>query len=72
MEGIQPSIVQQIEKVIEGIKRERKISVLLIEQSLEFATTIADYYYVIDRGIIVAQGSPAELTSDQVRHHLTV
>jgi urea transport system ATP-binding protein len=72
MEGIQPSIVMEIEQVIESIKRKREVAILLVEQSLAFATTIADYYYVLDRGSIVAEGSAADLSEDQVKQHLTV
>ncbi|WP_420848613.1 urea ABC transporter ATP-binding subunit UrtE [Paenibacillus oryzisoli] len=72
MEGIQPSIVMEIEAIIETIKRNREIAVLLVEQSLEFATSIADYYYVLDRGTIAAEGKDALLSEDLVRKHLTV
>jgi urea transport system ATP-binding protein len=72
MEGIQPSIVMEIEAIIESIKRNREIAVLLVEQSLEFATSIADYYYVLDRGTIVAEGHAEQLSEEQVRKHLTV
>ncbi|MCD1259837.1 urea ABC transporter ATP-binding subunit UrtE [Paenibacillus athensensis] len=72
MEGIQPSIVMEIEAIIETIKRSREIAVLLVEQSLEFATSIADYYYVVDKGTIVAEGSAEALSEEQVRKHLTV
>lgn len=72
MEGIQPSIVMEIEAIIESIKRNREIAVLLVEQSLEFATRIADYYYVLDRGTIVAEGNAEQLSEDQVKKHLTV
>ncbi|MDQ1912065.1 urea ABC transporter ATP-binding subunit UrtE [Paenibacillus sp. GD4] len=72
MEGIQPSVVQQIEEVIASIKRSKTMSVLLVEQSLTFATTIADYYYVIDKGTVVAEGSSEALSADEVRRHLAV
>ncbi|GAB2676600.1 urea ABC transporter ATP-binding subunit UrtE [Paenibacillus thermoaerophilus] len=72
MEGIQPSIVQLIEEVIASIKAARKTSVLLVEQSLEFATAIADHYYVLDKGTVVASGSASELSADEVKMHLTV
>ncbi|CAG7616201.1 High-affinity branched-chain amino acid transport ATP-binding protein LivF [Paenibacillus solanacearum] len=72
MEGIQPSIVMDIERVIESIKANQSMSVLLVEQSLTFATSIADYYYVLDKGMIVAEGTPASLSEDQVRKHLAV
>ncbi len=72
MEGIQPSIVMEIEQVIESIKARREMSVLLVEQSLTFATSIADYYYVLDKGTIVAEGGSADLSEDQVKKHLAV
>jgi urea transport system ATP-binding protein len=72
MEGIQPSIVMEIEQVIENIKQTREVAILLVEQSLAFATTIADYYYVLDRGAIAAEGSAADLSEEQVKQHLTV
>lgn len=72
MEGIQPSIVMEIEAIIETIKRNREIAVLLVEQSLEFATSIADYYYVLDRGTMAAEGKDELLSEDLVRKHLTV
>jgi urea transport system ATP-binding protein len=72
MEGIQPSIIMEIEQVIENLKRTREVAILLVEQSLAFATTIADYYYVLDRGAIAAEGSAADLSEEQVKQHLTV
>ncbi len=72
MEGIQPSVVQEIEHAIQTIKKKREIAVLLVEQSLDFATTIADYTYIMDKGTIVAQGNPDELSDEIVRGHLTV
>ncbi|WP_240419281.1 urea ABC transporter ATP-binding subunit UrtE [Paenibacillus periandrae] len=72
MEGIQPSIVMEIEHVIETIKASKQMSVLLVEQSLSFATSIADYYYVLDKGVIVAEGSSSTLSEEQVKKHLAV
>ncbi len=72
MEGIQPSIVMDIENAIASIKAAGRTSVLLIEQSLAFATSIADYYYVIDKGTVVAEGKGAELSEEQMRKHLAV
>jgi urea transport system ATP-binding protein len=72
MEGVQPSVVLEIEHAIEQIKKQRETAILLIEQSLAFATSIADYYYILDKGSVVAQGSAEELTDEVVRKHLTV
>ncbi|WP_166241129.1 urea ABC transporter ATP-binding subunit UrtE [Paenibacillus turpanensis] len=72
MEGIQPSVVDLIESVIEGIKHKREMGVLLVEQSLEFVGRIADHYYVMEKGACVAEGGADELSDELIREHLTV
>ncbi len=72
MEGIQPSVVELIEGVIESIKRKRDTAVILVEQSLDFACRIADYSYIMERGSIIAEGPPEQLTMDLVKTHLAV
>ena len=70
-EGIQPSVIIQIEEAIERIKA-RGIAVLLVEQYLEFAWRLADSYAIMRKGTIVSRGATADLRQDMVRHHLTV
>ena len=70
-EGIQPSVIIQIEEAIGRIKA-RGISVLLVEQYLEFAWRLADSYAIVRKGTIVSRGATADLRQDMVRHHLTV
>lgn len=69
-EGIQPSVIQQVEEVIERIKAH--VSILLVEQYLEFAWRLADSYAVMQKGAIVSEGSTEALRSDVVKRHLTV
>ncbi|MBI3330009.1 MAG: urea ABC transporter ATP-binding subunit UrtE [Nitrospinae bacterium] len=71
-EGIQPSIILEIEAVIEQIKARGNISILLVEQYLEFAWRLADAYSIMEKGAIVAEGKTAELTEEVVKRHLTV
>jgi urea transport system ATP-binding protein len=71
-EGIQPSIVQDIQDVIRGIKNQGNTAILLVEQSIDFVKSVADYYYVIDKGTVVAQGSIETLDEDAVKMHLVV
>ncbi|WP_447972575.1 urea ABC transporter ATP-binding subunit UrtE [Nitrospira sp. Kam-Ns4a] len=71
-EGIQPSIVDQIERVIEGFKAERRFAILLVEQYMEFAARLADTYVIMAKGAVVASGKTTELTEEQVRQHLVV
>jgi urea transport system ATP-binding protein len=71
-EGIQPSIVQQIEETLVQIRNQLKIGILLVEQYLDFAWSIGDKFYVMRRGQIVATGNPRESDPSSVHHLLTV
>jgi urea transport system ATP-binding protein len=71
-EGIQPSIIDQIEDTIKKLRDSAKISVLLVEQYLDFAKAVSDTFYVMDRGLIVANGPINELSEDIVKKYLTV
>lgn len=71
-EGIQPNIVEQIEEVIHKLRADRGISVLLIEQFLDFAMSLADYCYVMENGEIVSEGSAEDLSNDAIREYLSV
>ncbi|MHB1667845.1 urea ABC transporter ATP-binding subunit UrtE [Thiomonas sp.] len=69
-EGIQPSIVQQIEGVIQSLKGE--LSILLVEQYFDFAQSVADDYVVLVRGQVVATGRGADMDRDDVRSLIAV
>ncbi|WP_375410595.1 urea ABC transporter ATP-binding subunit UrtE [uncultured Methylobacterium sp.] len=69
-EGIQPSIVSAIEGVIEGLKG--RITVLLVEQYLDFAIRLADAFVVLSRGSVVETGSRESLSHDAVSRHIAV
>ena len=71
-EGIQPNIIDQIGETLLKIKKEGQISILLVEQYLDFCLEVADTFYIMDRGSIVVDGSISELSEDLVRQHLTV
>jgi urea transport system ATP-binding protein len=71
-EGIQPSIVDQIEDVIIGFKNQRRFAILLVEQGLHFAARLAEKYVVMAKGAVVAAGKSDELSADMVKQHLTV
>lgn len=71
-EGIQPSIVEEIREVIRGIKARGETSVILVEQSIDFVRSVADYIYVMDKGTVVAEGDPEEIDMEQFEHYLTV
>ena len=71
-EGIQPSIVDQIEDAIKTLKTEKTISIILVEQYLDFAKAASDYFYIMDRGNIVEKGKIAGLTDQTIAKYLTV
>ncbi|PCI41626.1 MAG: urea ABC transporter ATP-binding subunit UrtE [Rhodospirillaceae bacterium] len=71
-EGIQPSIIKDIGRVIDLLASRGDMAVLLVEQYFEFARDLADAYCVMDRGEVVMAGSKAEMVEDDVRRHLTV
>ena len=71
-EGIQPSIVLEIEDAIRRIRTEMGLAVLLVEQYLDFAERLADAYVIMAKGAIVAGGPTAQLRLETVRHHLAV
>ncbi|MGU3468851.1 urea ABC transporter ATP-binding subunit UrtE [Methylobacterium sp. C33D] len=69
-EGIQPSVVAAIETVIAGLKG--RITVLLVEQYLDFALRVADAVVVLSRGSVVARGEPATLNHETLTRHIAV
>jgi urea transport system ATP-binding protein len=71
-EGIQPNIIDQIGETLVKIKREGELSILLVEQYLDFCLNVGDSFYIMDRGAIVAEGPIAHLNDDIVKQHLTV
>ena len=71
-EGLQPSVVEEIEPIIKRIPSERNCAVLLVEQNLDFVRAITQKFTILDTGRIVASGDIGELTADVVQRHLAV
>ena len=71
-EGIQPSIVQQIERALGHIRSELGVAVLLVEQYLEFAWGFADRFFVMQKGRVVDSGSTAQRNAASVESLLGV
>ena len=71
-EGIQPNIIDQIGETIKLLRREGKMSILLVEQYLDFCKELADTFAIMDRGAVVVAGPVAELTDEVVKKHLVV
>ena len=71
-EGIQPSIVQEIEAALSRIRLELRVAVLLVEQYLDFAWAFADRYYVMQKGRVVETGLTAQTPTGNVQRYLGV
>ncbi len=71
-EGIQPSIIKDIERVIRRLAERGDMAILLVEQYFEFARDLADAFVVMDRGEIVLSGTGSDMVESEVRRHLTV
>jgi len=71
-EGIQPSVVKQIEATLRRIRTELRVTVLIVEQYLDFVWSFAESYHVMQRGCIVRQGSTRTETAAQIAHMVNI
>jgi len=71
-EGIQPSIIKDIGRVIRLLRERGNIGILLCEQYFDFARELADHFVVLSRGEVVAHGPRSEMDGEDVRRHLSV
>jgi urea transport system ATP-binding protein len=71
-EGIQPSIIKEIARVIGALARSGEMAILLVEQYYDFARVLADHYLVMSRGEIVQRGAGGEMDRENVKAHLAL
>jgi urea transport system ATP-binding protein len=71
-EGIQPSIIKDIGHAIRFLRDTAGMTILLVEQYLDFCRALADHVYIMDRGEVVHSGPAADLDRPEVRRHLMV
>ena len=71
-EGIQPSIIKDIERAIRTLAESGEMAILLVEQYYDFARSLADQYLLMERGEIVARGAGADMDRDGVKRLLAV
>ncbi|GLK68556.1 urea ABC transporter ATP-binding subunit UrtE [Hansschlegelia plantiphila] len=69
-EGVQPSIVQLIETVLQSLKG--RLSIVLVEQYLDFATAVADRFVVLSRGQVVDRGERAEMSRERLSKFMSI
>ena len=71
-EGIQPSIIKDVEQVIRALAERGNMAILLVEQYFEFARNLAAAYFVMQRGEVVVSGRRQDMDEEAVRGYLTV
>ena len=71
-EGIQPNIIDQIGDTIKMLRAEGRMSILLVEQYLDFCKELADTFAIMDRGAVVVAGPISALSDEVVKKYLTV
>jgi urea transport system ATP-binding protein len=71
-EGIQPSIIQEISRVIKKLKGRGNITMLIVEQYLEFVLEVADYFYVMDKGLIVMEGNTKDVELQNIQSKIAI
>jgi urea transport system ATP-binding protein len=71
-EGIQPSIIKDIGRVIRLLRERGDIAILLCEQYFDFAHELADKFIVLSRGEVVASGKQDQMNNEDVKRHLAV
>ena len=71
-EGIQPSIIKDIGRVLSMLRQRGGMAILLVEQYFDFAKELADRLVVMERGEVVMSGRTAELDEAEVRRYMTV
>ncbi len=72
-EGLQPSVIARLAEVFRNERERSGVSILLIEQNVPFALTVADRYAVLKLGEIADQGRPSDETSrERINRHLSI
>ena len=71
-EGIQPSIVEEIEAIIIRLNREVGLTVVLVEQNVSFARLASHCFAMMEKGRIIASGAIKELSDEMVHRHMAV
>jgi urea transport system ATP-binding protein len=71
-EGIQPSIVQEIEETLKRINREKGITLIVVEHKVDFVRQIAQKFFIMEKGVVVVDGETADLTDELFHKYLAV
>ena len=70
-EGIQPSIIEQLMELLAGLKRSRGLTMVLVEQNLEFVASLSDRVFIIQKGAISSELDPSALGDAKILDEFT-
>ena len=71
-EGIQPSIIKEIGRVIRQLASKGEMAILLCEQYYDFAEELADQYLVMERGQVLVEGPGSEMAAKGIRQLVSI
>lgn len=71
-EGIQPNIIQQIGAVLRQLVEKQRMTILIVEQYLDFVREFCQQFYIMNRGEVVASGETVALNQNMIREYLSV
>ncbi|MBP0583449.1 urea ABC transporter ATP-binding subunit UrtE [Labrys sp. LIt4] len=71
-EGIQPNIVEDIERAIIALNRDHGLTIILVEQKIRFARTAAHRFAILEKGRVAAAGPSSDLTHELVHRHMSL
>ncbi len=71
-EGLQPNVVQEIGEIVVRLNRDLGMTVLVVEQKLHFVRSVADAFFIMTKGTIVAHGPLSGLNEQLIEEHLLV
>lgn len=71
-EGIQPNVVAEIAEILNRVRDEKNIAIFIVEQNLDFASKIADKYYVMEKGVFTADGDFKNESIEHIKQYLTI
>ena len=71
-EGIQPNVVEEIENVLIKLNKEFNLTIIIVEQNVNFIKKAANNFSILERGKIVEEGNASKITNDLVQKYLTI
>ncbi|MFZ5868744.1 MAG: urea ABC transporter ATP-binding subunit UrtE [Thermodesulfobacteriota bacterium] len=71
-EGIQPNVIEKIGEVLQHLVSERGVTVVMVEQYLDFVRAVGNSFYIMNRGAVVANGQTKDLSEGLIARHLHV